>query len=166
MYGGKGDLHRDGYRSIIQQLQTMMHEHVHDKSCRTPPGEMIVCKSNWWGSICAAQQHTRGGKLFPDLAVHRSQSEKVVPGLNATQTIDLLQGLIDHGCKACGSVAVGYPQNADPNPYGVLTVNMNAQFLTPYRNGPQYYCQMTTRPGFFDEPFESHEMRNMGYGST
>lgn len=39
------------------------------------------------------------------------------------QIFDLLNALIDHGCKGCGSVPVDWENSNDPSVNGILTVN-------------------------------------------
>jgi len=67
-------------------------------------GEHIACVESLAGTgLCAFLQNTGG-----------------VPG-SSIKT--LLQDLLDHGCKKCGSVPVFFPSDNNDGDHGILTVN-------------------------------------------
>uniref|UniRef100_A0A914PHG1 Killer toxin Kp4 domain-containing protein n=1 Tax=Panagrolaimus davidi TaxID=227884 RepID=A0A914PHG1_9BILA len=39
------------------------------------------------------------------------------------QIFDLINALIDHGCKGCGSIPVDWENSNDPSVNGILTMN-------------------------------------------
>lgn len=156
-WGGLGDEHRDGARSMIQQLRSEMYRAYRVPACRVPPGEVIVCRANFQGAICAFHQNARGGKEYPVIDIGTYPQSNVAPGLNGTEVVDLLAELDHFGCKVCGSVPVGYPHNNDPFLYGVLTVNYVHYFTHPFPEGVQYDCEETPRVNYYSEPFKHSE---------
>ncbi|EWG41398.1 hypothetical protein FVEG_03525 [Fusarium verticillioides 7600] len=65
-----------------------------------PEHVQIACASGQYGSICAFFQNGASG--------------------TTTRAIDLIQGIIDHGCTQCGSIPTNPGNNVDS---GELTVN-------------------------------------------
>ncbi|MCJ1298239.1 hypothetical protein MMC08_001028 [Hypocenomyce scalaris] len=138
-FGHMGDEGKEGHHSILESLHTMIDEDFKDKSCRVPNGEVIACRHELAGSFCAFTQHTPGGKWHN---WHINSGHYLSPGLNGTQFMSLLDSLMDHGCKVCGSVPIGYPENKDPDKYGVMTVNY-VHYPTAVWNGVLYACEIT-----------------------
>ncbi|KAG5659119.1 hypothetical protein KAF25_000321 [Fusarium avenaceum] len=63
-------------------------------------GVQIACSGGQWGSICAFFQSGASG--------------------NTDRAVELVQGILDHGCTQCGSIPTEEGNNVDN---GQLTVN-------------------------------------------